>query len=100
MLGSELAVAWNPWVGIPLGIVGLIVLVLVWLFGEPRKEQGKRRLAPESSTERREPTLGESHDENAAFGDDALDRMDPLFKEPEPHQGELDVNLRAELEKL
>ena len=100
MLGSELAVAWNPWVGIPLAIVGLIVLVLVWLFGEPRKEQGKRRLSPEPSAERREPTFGESLDENEAFGDDALDRMDPLFKGPEPQQGELDVNLRAELEKL
>lgn len=101
MLGSELAVAWNPWVGIPLAIVGLIVLVLVWLFGEPRKEQGKRRLAPEPNTERREPTLGEPSDESDAFTDDALDRLDPLFKEPEPQQGELlDVNLRTELEKL
>lgn len=97
MLGSELAVAWNPWVGLPLAIIGVIVLVLVWLFGEPKKEQGKRRLAPEPNTERREPTLGEPNDESDA---DAFDRLDPLFKEPEPQQGELDVNLRAELEKL
>lgn len=100
MLGSELAIAWNPWVGLPLAIVGIIVLVLVWLFGEPRKEQGKRRVAPEPSTERREPTLGEPIDEHDAFTDDTLDRLDPLFKEPEPAQGELDVSLRAELEKL
>ena len=100
MLGTELAVAWNPWVGIPLAVVGLIVLVLVWLFGEPKKEQGKRRVAPEPVPERREPTLGGAIDEDEAVGDDPLPRMDPLFKEPEPAQGELDVNLRAELEKL
>lgn len=100
MLGIELAVAWNPWVGIPLAVVGVIVLVLVWLFGEPKKEQGKRRLVPEPTAERREPTLGESMDEDERFGGDPLDLRDPLFKEPEPHQGELDVELRAELEKL
>jgi cell division protein ZipA len=100
MRGFELAVAWNPWVGIPLVIVGAIVLVLVWLFGEPKKEQGKRRVTPEPSAERREPTLGEPIDEGDALAEDGLDRLDPLFKEPEPHQGELDVNLRAELEKL
>ena len=100
MLGNELAVAWNPWVGIPLALVGVIVLVLVWLFGEPRKEQGKRRLAPESTAERREPTLGESIDEDERFDGDPLNHRDPLFREPEPHQGELDVDLRAELEKL
>ncbi|RDS80588.1 cell division protein ZipA [Dyella monticola] len=100
MLGSELAVAWNPWVGIPLAVVGVIVLVLVWLFGEPKKEQGKRRLAPESGVERREPTLGEPVDGDQAFMDDAPTHMDPLFKEPMPEQGELDVSLRSELEKL
>jgi cell division protein ZipA len=97
-MSYELAVAWNPWVGIPLAIVGVIVLLLVWLFGEPKKEQGKRRVAPEPNLERREPTLGDSIEENDAFGDD--DRMDPLFRAPEPQQGELDVNLRTELEKL
>ena len=97
-MSYELAVAWNPWVGIPLAVVGVIVLLLVWLFGEPRKEQGKRRVAPEPNLERREPTLGDSIDENDAFGGD--ERMDPLFREPEPQQGELDVNLRNELEKL
>jgi cell division protein ZipA len=97
-MSYELAVAWNPWVGIPLAIVGVIVLLLVWLFGEPKKEQGKRRVAPEPNLERREPTLGDSIEENDTFGDD--ERMDPLFREPEPQQGELDVNLRTELEKL
>jgi cell division protein ZipA len=100
MLGTELAFAWNPWVGIPLLIIGIIVLVLVWLFGEPRKEQGKRRPAPEPGMERREPTLGESAGDDDTFRDIADDRRDPLFSQPSPHQGELDVGLREELEKL
>jgi cell division protein ZipA len=100
MLGTELAFAWNPWVGIPVAIIGIIVLVLVWLFGEPKKEQGKRRPVPEPNVERREPTLGGSADEDDTFRDIADDRRDPLFSEPSPHQGELDVGLREELEKL
>jgi cell division protein ZipA len=100
MSGTELAFAWNPWVGIPLLIIGIIVLVLVWLFGEPKKEQGKRRPAPEPSVERREPTFGGSADEDDTFRDIADDRHDPLFSEPSPQQGELDVGLREELEKL
>jgi cell division protein ZipA len=100
MSGTELAFAWNPWVGIPLMIIGIIVLVLVWLFGEPRKEQGKRRPVPEPGMERREPTLGGSADDDDAFRDIADDRRDPLFSEPSPQQGELDVGLREELEKL
>ncbi|WP_233842994.1 cell division protein ZipA [Dyella sp. 2HG41-7] len=101
MLGSELAFAWNPWVGIPLAVVGVLVLALVWLFGEPKKEQGKRRLAPEPGAERREPTLSESLADNEAFAEGTRDRMDSFFNEPTPpQQGELDVGLRAELEKL
>jgi cell division protein ZipA len=76
------------------------VLVLVWLFGEPKKEQGKRRPAPEPGVERREPTFGESADDDDAFRDIADDRRDPLFSPPSPQQGELDVGLREELEKL
>lgn len=98
--GSELAVAWNPWVGVPMLIVGAIVLLLVWLFGEPKKEQGKRRLSTEPSVERREPTLGGAVDESDAYDQEANGRIDPLFGENAPEQGELDVSLRMELEKL
>ena len=100
MAGTELAFAWNPWVGIPVAILGITVLVLVWLFGEPKKEQGKRRPAPEPSVERREPTFGGPAGEGDAFGDISDERRDPLFTEPAPRQGELDVGLREELEKL
>ena len=94
-----LALAWNANVGIPLLIVGLIVLGLIWLFGQPKKEQGRRRAAPEPAPgERREPTVGQ-----ASLADDpfftTLDRDYP-DSPVSPQQGELDMGLRAELEKL
>ncbi len=59
-LQPVLAFAWNPAVGIPMLIVGLIALALIWLFGQPKKAQGKRRVVPgQHAGERREPTLGE-----------------------------------------
>lgn len=105
-----LAFAWNPAVGIPLLIVGVIVLGLIWLFGQPRKEQGRRRtpLAP-AGEERREPTFGDAEvdmaEEDAphfsARDDFRLDSLDePMPKRTAPAQGELDMGLRQELEKL
>ena len=97
-----LAVAWNPAVGVPLVIVGVIVLGLIWLFGQPKKEQGTRRPpAGEHAGERREPTLGEpSLADDPVFG--ALDRSPGADRAaPEqPEQGELEVGLREELERL
>jgi cell division protein ZipA len=93
-----LAFAWNPAVGIPLAIVGAIALALLWLFGQPRKEQGRRRMPTgQGSGERREPTLGEGDPD-----DMLLDDNDPHMHrdEPMPHQGELEIGLRQELEKL
>ena len=107
-----IGLAWNPAVGIPMLFVGIVVLVLLWLFGQPRKEQGRRKPVqeqPERSRERREPVFGDEEDgepqEREAFDhrdsfsarDD--DANDPLFN-PSPKQGELDVDLRAELERL
>ena len=105
-----IGLAWNPAVGIPMLFVGIVVLVLLWLFGQPRKEQGRRKPVqeqPERARERREPVFGEggepegeasfsSHDSFSARDDDP---NDPLFN-PSPKQGELDVDLRAELERL
>jgi cell division protein ZipA len=78
---------------------------LIWLFGQPKKEQGKRRVVPTpQSGERREPTLGGGSDD---IGDDtpsfsARDASyDDAFDMPvKPAQGELDVGMRAELERL
>ena len=89
-----LALAWNANVGIPLLIVGLIVLGLIWLFGQPKKEPGARRASSHPNPgERREPSLAD----DAAF--------DPAFNISGPRgsgaqQGELDIGLREELERL
>ncbi|WP_266157162.1 cell division protein ZipA [Dyella silvatica] len=99
-----LALAWNPAVGIPLLIVGAIVLAVIWLLGQPKKEQGKRRVVPGQPVERREPTMGDAADDGLGrdeFSFNALDevRDDPLGR-VKPEQGELDVGLRQELERL
>ena len=90
-----LALAWNPAVGIPLLVVGLIALALIWLFGSPKKEQGKRRIVPGQHTgPRREPTLG-GQDE------DAPTPLSEASAAVAPQQGELlDGGLREELERL
>jgi cell division protein ZipA len=100
-LQPVLAFAWNASIGIPLLIVGLIVLAAIWLFGQPKKEQGKRRMPTEGTAERREPTLADSSlADNPYFS--AADRADfpGAPGGPQPQQGELDMGLREELEKL
>jgi cell division protein ZipA len=100
-LQPVLAFAWNPAIGIPLLVVGVIVLALIWLFGQPKKEQGRRRAAPgPHAGERREPTLGDGEHslaDNPFFS--ALDQS-AMGTGPQPQQGELDVGLREELERL
>lgn len=102
-LQPVLALAWNPTVGIPLAIVGVVVLALIWLFGQPKKEQQGRRRMPTGpgvgGGERREPTLGEGSDADGL----SFSATDALHMDEEtvpPKQGELDVGLRAELERL
>ncbi|MBD8880880.1 cell division protein ZipA [Rhodanobacter sp. 7MK24] len=104
-LQPVLALGWNPAVGIPMFIVGLVVLALVWLFGQPKKEQqGKRRMPPgpvpnNTGGERREPTLGERGDaDGLSFS--ATDELRFDENAVPPKQGELDVGLREELERL
>lgn len=75
---------WNPAVGIPLLILGAVVLLLIYLFGRPQKPgQGQRRVRRSEAGERVEPTFGD--DESAPAG---------------PEQGELEVELRSELERI
>lgn len=90
---------WNPAVGIPLLVIGLIVLALIWLFGQPRKpRQGRRMETGRKGREaRREPTF----DDNAAEDRDTDEaRPDGGAGAAKPHQGELDVGMREELERL
>lgn len=117
-MNPAIGLAWNPAVGIPMLFVGIVVMVLLWLFGQPRKEQGRRKPVPEQpgrARERREPVFndGDEVDEGDEFDDrdhasfsarDAAhevvdDANDPLFN-PRPRHTELDVDLRAELERL
>ena len=91
-----LALGWNPAVGIPMLVVGLIVLALIWLFGEPDKEQGRRRPgSPAGNGERREPVLGEG----AEPGFENTPRL--LVDDAEPgSRASLEAGLREELERL
>lgn len=101
-LQPVLAFAWNPAVGLPMFIVGLIVLALLWVFGQPKKEQGKRRPPPgQHGGERRDPVLGERTDGDAPSFN-ALDSSTNAVSgdAAKPGQGELDVGLREELERL
>jgi len=88
-----IAFVWNPAVGIPMLVVGIVVLALIWLFGQPKKEQGRRRVVSDPHAgERREPTLGEPGGEPVAG--------DPFIGGARPEQGELEIGLREELERL
>ncbi|MFC5437423.1 cell division protein ZipA [Rhodanobacter umsongensis] len=101
-LQPVVAFVWNPAVGIPMLIVGAIALALIWLFGQPKKEQGKRRVVPpQHAGERREPTLGEqaTGEEPSFSGFDAVTGNSPADG-AKPRQGELEVGLREELERL
>lgn len=85
---------WNPAVGIPLLIIGLIVLALIWLFGQPRKPKQGKRLSTQRKSSRQEPSLQ---------GEDGMDPLpdDEAFVDiDEPAQGELDMGMREELERL
>jgi len=67
-----------------LAIAGVLVLALIYIFGRPRRPgQGKRRLSLGEGGERLEPSLGDVPDPDAL-----------------PTQGELDVGIQAELDKL
>jgi cell division protein ZipA len=64
-----------------VAVIGVLVLALIYFFGRPRKPgQGERRAAKRAEDERIEPTFGPA--------------------DGQPEQGELDVSLRAELDRL
>jgi cell division protein ZipA len=77
---------WNPSIGIPLAIFGAIALALIYFLGRPKKPgQGRRMpILREGGGERIEPTFGEPA--IGASGESA--------------QGDLDVGLHEELERL
>jgi cell division protein ZipA len=104
-----MGMTWNPAVGVPMLIIGIIVLVAVWLFGQPRKPGQGSRKAEAGRGRRREPVLGDPAGHGAdAHDPDVVDDIDvgedPVTLSAEatesPEQGELDVSLRDELERL
>ncbi|MET0329859.1 MAG: cell division protein ZipA [Dyella sp.] len=103
---TNLALAWDPAIGISILVVGVIVLIALWLYGQPKQEQGVRRSANERGPERRDPTIG-ARDEASEPSFSALDEDESEFlrdirsaQGSAPAQGELDVGLREELERL
>ncbi len=67
-----------------IGIVGVIIFALIYFFGRPRKPgQGRRKLFQSDGSDRVEPTLGDV---------DATSTP--------PAQGQLEVGLQNELDKL
>ncbi len=53
---------WNPEIGIPLAVAGVLLLLAIAFFGRPRKpDQGRRLFARKGKDTRREPVLGDAH---------------------------------------
>lgn len=83
---------WNPSIGIPLVIAGLIVLALIYFFGRPRRPSQGRRAPRETAArdgERIEPTFGEVPeqgelhvDAQAADGEEIVAGEPPLRAAP------------------
>jgi cell division protein ZipA len=51
---------WNPEIGIPLAIAGLLLLLAIAFFGRPRRPDQGRRLFARRGDARREPVLGDT----------------------------------------
>ena len=71
---------WNPSIGIPLVVAGLIVLALIYYFGRPRRpSQGRRAMREPAARdgERIEPTLGDVPEQGelevAALAEDGVE---------------------------
>ncbi|MCO5094376.1 MAG: cell division protein ZipA [Chiayiivirga sp.] len=87
---------WNPDIGIPLAIAGVLLLIGIAIFGRPRKpDQGRRREledTPRSAGKRREPELGGDADGDGEFH---LGNLDGLDDAAGTTQEELDLIARS-----
>ena len=54
---------WNPEIGIPLAVAGLLLIVAIFIFGRPRKPDQGRRLFARKGEPRREPVMGDADGE-------------------------------------
>jgi cell division protein ZipA len=73
-----------------IAVIGVVVLLAIYFFGRPGREQGRRILFRRGHSERVEPVIGDS----------IHDPADPDSVVPGPRQGELDVGVAEELRKL
>jgi cell division protein ZipA len=51
---------WNPEIGIPLAVAGVLLLLAIAFFGRPRRPDQGRRLFARKGDARREPVLGDA----------------------------------------
>ncbi|MES2403789.1 MAG: cell division protein ZipA [Pseudomonadota bacterium] len=73
-----------------IAVIGVLILAAIYFFGRPRKPGQGRRLIPRRRDDARiEPMLG-----------DPADTPDETAETPTPQQGELDVALKRELDRL
>lgn len=73
-----------------IAVIGVVILAAIYFFGRPRKPGQGRRLMPRRRDDARiEPMLGDSND-----------TPDETIDSPAPQQGELDVALKRELDRL
>jgi cell division protein ZipA len=72
-----------------IAAIGVVILAAIYFFGRPRKPGQGRRLIPRRREDSRiEPMLGETG------------KSDEAAESPAPQQGELDVALKRELDRL
>ena len=73
-----------------IAVIGVVILAAIYFFGRPRRPGQGRRLIPRRRDDTRiEPVLGEAGDESSAAAESST-----------PQQGELDVALQRELDRL
>lgn len=78
-----------------IAIAGVLILVAIYFFGRPgQRGQGRHILFKRTRDARVEPVIGDD------LGETIGDPADPGARVPQPRQGELDVDLRAELDRL
>lgn len=75
-----------------IAAIGVVILVAIYFFGRPRQPgQGRRTVLPKAGSERVEPVMGDMG---------GVDAVDPEGETLPPQQGELDVALQRELDRL
>ncbi|TAN06670.1 MAG: cell division protein ZipA [Rhodanobacteraceae bacterium] len=75
-----------------IAVIGAVILVAIYLFGRPRQPGQGRRLLPRKRDDARiEPVLGDADADESASDAPATET---------PEQGELDVALKRELDRL